>query len=46
VVEGLIPGVRSRRKDRMGIVVALGRSIGGPGACEVFAALGALADGP
>ena len=44
MVEGLIPGVRSRRKDRMGIVVALGRSIGGPGACEVFAALGALAD--
>ena len=42
MVEGLIPGVRSRRKDRMGIVVALGRSIGGPGACEVFAALGAL----
>ena len=42
MVEGLVPGVRSRRKDRMGIVVALGRSIGVPGACEVLAALGAL----
>ena len=44
MVEGLIPGVRSRRKDRMGIVVALGRSIGVPGACEVLAALGALGE--
>ena len=41
MVKGLVSNVRSRRKDGTGLVVALGRSIGVPDACEVVAALGA-----
>ncbi|MEC7001231.1 MAG: hypothetical protein VXX04_05270, partial [Actinomycetota bacterium] len=42
MVKGLVSNVRSRRKDGMGLVVALSCSVGVPDACEVVAAFGAL----
>ena len=38
MVKGLVSNVRSRRKDGMGLVVALSCSVGVPDACEVVAA--------
>ena len=42
MVKGLVSNVRSRRKMGRALVVALGRSIGVPDACEVVPSLGAL----